>query len=283
MAAATPRQQRAECRRCLRAERVCVCAALPPAPVHTQTSVLVVQSRREADRRVISTTPLIPLVMSNARVLISSNATRAEIESVVGGAEQLLFVFPGPRAVDLESLVPTVVEKEHGKALEGSGCVSAVCLVFVDGTWREAKQLWNRSTGFHDLLEEGKAVQVRFAEGGMSKYKIRSEPREHCLSTIESLAYALGLVEPSADPVCGMLLNAFECMVAHQASFMPPRKHKDATDTTPCLVQESAPLIERRPGQLRDYALIRSHAMPRHHLTSHITTGSSATTPTPKR
>ena len=62
---------RPECDRCLRPQRICLCAALPAAKLRTRTRVVVLQHYREArDKTVIGTVPLLKLCLENVEVVV---------------------------------------------------------------------------------------------------------------------------------------------------------------------------------------------------------------------
>jgi DTW domain-containing protein YfiP len=79
-------------------------------------------------------------------------------------------------------------------------------LVVVDGTWSTAKKLVERNAVLRGL------PRVRITPAQPSRYRIRREPRAECLSTVEAIACALGLLEGAPDKYTGMLA-AFERMV----------------------------------------------------------------------
>ena len=61
-------EARALCERCKRPHRVCLCAALPPVPVVTQTRVLILQHPVEA-KKTVATVPLVELCLANCTVV----------------------------------------------------------------------------------------------------------------------------------------------------------------------------------------------------------------------
>ena len=65
-------ESRPLCERCVRPPSVCVCDVLPASPIATRTSVLVLQHPNEFRRKHFSTTPLLPLSLSNVRVKVGS-------------------------------------------------------------------------------------------------------------------------------------------------------------------------------------------------------------------
>ncbi len=105
-------------------------------------------------------------------------------------ARPAMLLWPGEGARDLA---------EHTPSLPAT-------LVVVDGTWSTAKKLVERNAVLRSL------PRVRIAPARPSRYRIRREPRAECLSTVEAISYALGLLEGAPDKYSGMLA-AFERMV----------------------------------------------------------------------
>ena len=77
-------------------------------------------------------------------------------------AEGTLLLYPGPGAVDIESLSP-----------EMSTMPMQRTLVVVDGTWRQAGRMLRESAMLQDALSKGKITRVQFADGGSSGYQFR--------------------------------------------------------------------------------------------------------------
>ncbi|XP_032824607.2 tRNA-uridine aminocarboxypropyltransferase 2 [Petromyzon marinus] len=70
-----------------------------------------------------------------------------------------------------------------------NGAVPLFTLVLIDGTWRQAKDMFERNR----LLHIPRRVELR--ESRDSQYVIRSQPRGSCLSTLECAAFALAALE----------------------------------------------------------------------------------------
>jgi DTW domain-containing protein YfiP len=81
-------------------------------------------------------------------------------------------------------------------------------LVVIDGTWSQAKALWWRNAWLTKL----KRIVLR--PGAPSLYgRLRKEPRQEALSTIESVALALGKIDRKGPEVKAHLEDAFKRML----------------------------------------------------------------------
>jgi tRNA-uridine aminocarboxypropyltransferase len=195
-------EPRASCTRCGRPRVVCYCAHL--APIETRTRILLLQHPRE-EHVPINTARIAHLCLphSELRVGIDFSCDPWVRETLAGRAYLL---YPGPDAIDPEDVPP-------GPPLT---------LVVVDGTWWQA----------HSLLRHNPALailpQIRLQPAIPSRYRIRREPADHCVSTIEALAQVLGTLE--GDPArLSALLAPFEAMVESQLRFVAQgvgRHHK---------------------------------------------------------
>ena len=82
-------------------------------------------------------------------------------------------------------------------------------LVVIDGTWTQAHRL------FRDNAWIAALPRYRLPEGEGSRYRIRTEPRLECLSTLESVVVALRILQPDLQDT-KTLLSAFEAMIDDQ-------------------------------------------------------------------
>lgn len=166
---------RPTCYTCFRPETLCVCGLLQPLPNRTRISI--VQHPRER-LHPLNTARIAEGSLRNVNVLrgsISGLVQQLESGIIDSGA---MLLFPAPHATTLENLPPERRPTE---------------IVVVDGTWHHAKVLL-RDIPFLRTLS-----CVRFTPPKPSEYRIRREPRPEYLSTIESIAHVLSVLEPELD------------------------------------------------------------------------------------
>ena len=85
-------------------------------------------------------------------------------------------------------------------------------LVFLDGTWSQARTLRDSWPALRSL------PCYRLAPKVPSRYRIRAEPRSGYVSTIEAVAEALSIVEPNLEGL-EELIRSFQDMIAQQVSY----------------------------------------------------------------
>lgn len=114
-----------------------------------------------------------------------------------------LLLYPSSQAVDVQNL-PKVDENSNIR----------YTLVIIDGTWAQAKTIYNKSSALHSLkqvrllinpfrtflyqlpsVSHPSVFQVKLSKHQGSEYIIRTQPTEGCLSTLETAAEALSILE----------------------------------------------------------------------------------------
>jgi len=119
-----------------------------------------------------------------------------------------------------------------------------ITLVVVDGTWWQARNLLKRNTVLAAL------PQIRFSPRTPSNYRIRREPADHCVATVEALAQVLGALEGAPERFA-TLLRPFEAMIDTQIHYATHvrgarqrhalhRARKARRPATPSLLRERA-------------------------------------------
>jgi len=186
---------RAICGRCRRPTSVCYCAHLVSLP--TRTRVVLLQHPRE--RHVpIGTARLAHLCLPDSalHVGVDFDDDRQVRAALAGDGRPTYLLFPGAEALDLAEARPA----------------GPITLVVVDGTWWQARKLLKRNAALRAL------PQLRFTPPAPSNYRIRREPADHCVATVEALALVLGALE--GDPArFASLLRPFEQMIDTQLRY----------------------------------------------------------------
>ncbi len=181
---------RETCLRCRRPSTFCYCALLPD--LKTKAAVLFLQHPRERDVA-IGTARMAHLSLVGSRLLqgVGFDDHPVVAQAVRSGDAALLF--PGEGAVPVQDCVGRPPST----------------LVVVDGTWWQAKQVLALSPTVAAL------PRMSLAPQRPSTYRIRREPTDQHLSTVEAVALTLGILE--GDPRrFARMLAPFDFMVERQ-------------------------------------------------------------------
>ncbi|XP_063222385.1 tRNA-uridine aminocarboxypropyltransferase 2 isoform X2 [Bacillus rossius redtenbacheri] len=178
-----PPKMRDVCYRCRRPNVVCWCPFLPAVPVQTRCTVVLLQHPAEQRRR-LRTAPMLAQALAPGRCLVfrgkKFNLSRHEQLREILASPHALLVYPSACARDVRELA-SVSERR-----------APYTLVLLDGTWPQAKAM------FHGTPQLQLLPQVKLVDGETSEYVIRSQPTDGCLSTLETAAQALSILE--GDP-----------------------------------------------------------------------------------
>lgn len=186
---------RPTCSRCGRPAVVCYCAHLPT--LETRTRVVFLQHPRERDMP-IGTAKMASLCLphSELHVGVHWSGTRALTSLHADPLRPPALLYPGEGAIDVLASPPP----------------QPITLVVVDGTWAQTKKLVRENP------ELARLPRYAFSATTPSAYRIRREPDERYLSTIESLALVLGALEGEPERFAA-LLQPFHAMVEAQVAF----------------------------------------------------------------
>jgi len=140
------------------------------------------------------TARMVERCLDRARIFVDYDRTLRDGRRPLPLPEGAALLYPGPDARDLATLAP----EERPSAL-----------VVIDGTWGQARTLYRELPALHSL------PRVSFDAARPSRYRIRKQPRQECLSTLEAVVRALEFIEPETRDLAG-LLGAFDAMIDGQ-------------------------------------------------------------------
>lgn len=219
------REPRAVCAQCRRPESVCYCRFV--TRLETKTRVVLLQHPRERDVP-IGTAHMANLCLPSSELLVGVEWDgHRELERLLSDPSRPpVLLYPGEGARDVTTDPP-----------EGP-----VTLVVVDGTWSQAKKLVKTNPRLARL------PRYAFTPPAPSEYRIRREPRDDYVSTIEALVHVLGALEGDA-PRFRALLDPFRAMVdsqiahandKHTARIKKPRPSRPPRRRVPAILGERA-------------------------------------------
>lgn len=114
-------------------------------------------------------------------------------------ASNTILLYPGPDAIDI-------------KDVELLGDHRSYNLVMLDGTWSQAKNLYCGN----QILSRPTKVQIN--HDTTSKYVIRTQPTDSALSTLESAAIAISVLEQRPE-IVEMLTKPLEALCQFQMEY----------------------------------------------------------------
>ncbi len=183
---------RAVCMRCMRPESVCYCRFV--TAIETVTRIVFLQHPRERNMP-IGTAHMASLCLPNSELHVGVDWQGSSMlaRALSDPARPAALLYPGPDAIDVVRSPPS----------------GPITLVVVDGTWWQTKKLVRANPVLRTL------PRYAFTPPAPSEYRIRKEPRDDYVSTIEALVHVLGALE--GDPGrFGALLQPFRAMVDTQ-------------------------------------------------------------------
>lgn len=184
-----PGETRQRCLKCFRTPQLCYCQSV--GKIDNQTEILILQHRRER-MHPFNTARIVDRTLINGQLICRRNEELAAMDLPIAAHAGLLY--PGKDAQLLTDISPDQRPQQ---------------LVILDGTWHHAKTL------YRDVKQLQRLPKYRLAPRKPGQYRIRMEPNETSLSTLEAVAAALQQLEPETKNI-GSLMAAFNCMIEKQ-------------------------------------------------------------------
>jgi DTW domain-containing protein YfiP len=222
----------ADCPHCQKPLPLCICDSVPP--IENRVSLLILQHPQEQDRA-LGTARLTALHFRDAVLKIGlswASLAKALGRPVADPSRWAVLYLGSAKVADLDTDRDIVAINRKGEIEDNQRAIlkDIEGIVLLDGTWSQAKALWWRNAW---ML---KCQRVILGPQRPSRYgKLRREPRQDGLSTIEAAAMLLASLEKRPD-IAETLYGSFERMLA---------KYREAQLVMP----ELAP----KPRPKRDY------------------------------
>ena len=178
---------------------MCYCSHLVQIP--NQTKVVIIQHPLE-QKHPFNTGRMAKLCLSNTEFLIAETLDDKTIQNLVKKTTFLLY----PSL----SWLPTQSEKLGIQTNKSSHKIEK--LVVIDASWRKSKKMLHLNPKLQTL------PRLSLQEGRVSGYKIRKTSIQDGLSTIESIAEAMLILEPELNSP--LLLRPFNRMIDLQQTCM---------------------------------------------------------------
>lgn len=170
---------------------MCFCNAIPTVP--NRTEVIVLQHMRERFHA-FNTARIVRKALTRCTLLVDHNHSLADRLDDFPLTDRSGVLYPGPGGRLLTELGPAECPDQ---------------LIVIDGTWHHAKTL------LRDIPRLNELPRYRIQPSEPGRYRIRREPNETALSTLEATVAALRAIEPDTQGL-DALVSAFDAMVESQ-------------------------------------------------------------------
>lgn len=166
------------CFSCMRPKTICFCHKIQMIEPKIQVVILI--HPMEAKKEKMGTGRLTHLSLKNSKLILGIDFTLDdEVNALIKNPlNSCYLLYPGENSIDL-----SLTKEELGKtSLMADYTENKNIIVFViDGTWPCAKKMMKLSKNLHDLK------RVSFQVDRPSEFRIKEQPGEFCLSTVESV------------------------------------------------------------------------------------------------
>lgn len=184
------RLKKARCPQCFVHAELCICAVRPR--IQNAIPLMLIQGYKESKRPTSTGTLAVTCLSHATRLIYGANPDDHTLRPEPFPVHELerwsdaVFIYPGDGVPELSSLVHEPAYKPQA-------------LVFVDGTWPEARRVINR------LKLKVRFRQAQLSDAPPTRWGIREETKPGGLATIEAIAHSYRLLgEPqTADALLG--------------------------------------------------------------------------------
>lgn len=191
------------CGSCQQPEVWCYCARLRPFRPSLDFAVLI--HPIEWKRR-IATGRMAAMTLEGSHLIKGARFHGdRQLEALLADpAYAPVLLYPGPESQDLAE-TPRAQLEPPGKRL---------LVVVLDGTWTTANKTLRTCPALEAL------PRVAFQPPAPSRLAVRTQPREHCLSSLEAIHHVLQLLGTDEDRArAGRLIELLDWMVAQELEF----------------------------------------------------------------
>jgi DTW domain-containing protein len=200
------RQFRSLCLNCRKASVTCYCHRVRAFSSEPEFVILIHQ---EEARRGIATGRMAHLCLKNSTLVRGVDFSKNETVNRILEDPNVypVVLYPGPTAVNL-SQIPAAARPR----LFPSG--KRLVIFVIDGTWSTARKMRRYSQNLHSL------PYLSLTPRTPSQFRVRKQPKPHCLSTLEAIHELIELLAPPnlARPHDN-LIEVFQYMVNQQLTY----------------------------------------------------------------
>ncbi len=189
------------CIRCFKSTELCLCPYINE--FDPEVKFVILMHPKEAYQMRTGTGRLTKLTLKDSEIIVGVDFSNNErLNSLLNDETYYhLMLYPGEDA-------------KTAKMLSAENVNKRLLILVIDATWAEAKKMVRLSTNLHNINK------ISFRSGYKSEFKFKKQPKEECLSTIESCYYLIkelkdeNIISKDINPE--PLMNVFNKMVEMQ-------------------------------------------------------------------
>lgn len=206
---------REKCYNCYRPKSSCMCEHVNS--FETNTKFIILMHPKEFKKVKNGTGHLTHLALQNSELFVGIDFTNHEKINEIIATHKSFVLYPSKEAINLSSTNPYSKQNIVKKSM---------AIFIIDSTWACSLKMIRESKNLQAL------EHISFTSSKLSQFKIKEQPAEYCLSTIESTLCVLELldkwhVESLKREDLELFLRPFEKMVEYQLEHI-----KNSTSTT---------------------------------------------------
>lgn len=194
------------CYACYRPCSTCMCRHIKP--IETKTRFIILMHPKEFRKTKNGTGHFTNLSLSNAELHVGNDFTyNEEINAILSNPSNACYVvYPSDKSINLNTTSLNVGDKTN-------------VLFLIDATWPCSRSMLLKSPNLNAL------EKVSFTHTKVSDFQFKTQPKDYCLSTIESTLCVLELLNTHEDEKLSQknldgFLEPFRKMVEYQVGCM---------------------------------------------------------------
>ena len=216
---------RATCYVCYRPQTLCMCATVKP--IATKTKFIILMHPKEFKKTKNGTGRLTHLSLPNSQLYIDVDFTHHKaINAIIDDPQNLCYVlYPGENSIHLNTQKIEIKNRQ-------------LVIFIIDSTWPCSVKILRLS---HNLQ---RLPKLSFTHSKISQFQIKEQPKEFCLSTMESTLTILELlrdhaIESIESDALNTFLDPFLSMVEYQLHCIT---HTSQQNTKRFKIREELPI-----------------------------------------
>ena len=182
--------------------------------IDTKTKFIVLMHPKEFKKVKNGTGHFTHLALKNSELFVGINFTNhSSINEIIKNNNSFV-LYPSIDAINISTSNPMDVENNNKKDNEKS-----MAIFIIDSTWACSTKMIRESKNLQNLKH------ISFSTSKLSQFKIKEQPADYCLSTIESTLCVLEdlnrlKVENIQENDLKMFLNPFNEMIKYQLKYI---------------------------------------------------------------